>query len=126
MVKSVYRVLTSPRRNITEELVQFENNDLFFSISEGLFTLIGCLKGQTDNQVYYKEVLTTLHERVRRKRFEMRKNGSWILHHDNAPAQNALSVKTFLAKHRIPMLEHPLYPHVTFFISKDKVCVKRN
>jgi hypothetical protein len=35
--------------------------------------------------------------------------GSWILHHDNAPAHNALSVKTFLAKHKIPVLEHPPY-----------------
>jgi hypothetical protein len=59
---------------------------------------------QTINQIYYKEVLTTLHERVRRKRPEMWKNGSWILFHDNA-----LSVKTFLAKHKFPVLEHPPY-----------------
>jgi histone-lysine N-methyltransferase SETMAR len=39
----------------------------------------------------------------------MRNNGSWILHHDNAPAHNVLSVKTFLAKHKIPLLEHPSY-----------------
>jgi transposase len=66
----------------------------------------------TVNQVYYKEVLTTLREWVRRKRHELWKNGSWILHHDNAPAHNALSlktVKTFLAKHKIPVLEHPPY-----------------
>jgi hypothetical protein len=35
--------------------------------------------------------------------------GSWILHHDNTPAHNALSIKTFLAKHKIPVLEHPPY-----------------
>jgi hypothetical protein len=35
----------------------------------------------------------------------MWKNGSWILHHDNAPAHNALSVKLFLAKHK----KHPPY-----------------
>ena len=34
--------------------------------------------GQTVNQVYYKEVLTNLRERVRRH--EMWKNGSWVLH----------------------------------------------
>jgi hypothetical protein len=39
----------------------------------------------------------------------MWKNSSWILHHDNAPAHNALSVKMFLAKHKIPVLEHPPY-----------------
>jgi histone-lysine N-methyltransferase SETMAR len=66
-------------------------------------------EGQTVNQVYYKEVLIILHERVRRKRPEIWKKGSWILHHDNAPAHNALSVKTFLAMHKIPVLEHPSY-----------------
>ena len=35
----------------------------------------------------------------------MWKNGSWVLHQDNAPAQNALSIKTFLTKHTITMLE---------------------
>jgi histone-lysine N-methyltransferase SETMAR len=65
-------------------------------------------QGQTVNQVYYKKVLTTLHERVRRKRDEIWKNGSQILRHDEL-AHNALSVKMFLAKHKIPMLEHPPY-----------------
>jgi len=64
------------------------------------------LEGQTVNQVYYKEVLTNLHERVRRRRPEIWKNDSWVLHQDNAPARNTLSVKTFLTKH---MLEHPPY-----------------
>jgi hypothetical protein len=39
----------------------------------------------------------------------MWKKGSWILHHDNVPAHNALSVKMFGARHKIPMLEHPFY-----------------
>jgi hypothetical protein len=39
----------------------------------------------------------------------MWKNGSWILHPDNALAHNALSVKMCLVKHKIPMLEHPPY-----------------
>jgi len=52
-------------------------------------------EGQTVNQVYYKEVLTNLREWVRRRRPEIWKNGSWVLHQDNAPAHSALSVKTF-------------------------------
>ena len=69
-------------------------------------------EGQTVNQVYYK-VLTNLRERVRRRRPEMCKNGSWVLHHDKAPAHNALSVKTFLTKNKITVLEHPPYsPHL--------------
>ena len=53
--------------------------------------------GQTLNQVYYLEVLERLRERVRRKRPERFANNSWILHHDNAPAHTALSVREFLA-----------------------------
>ena len=39
----------------------------------------------------------------------MWKNDSWILHQDNAPAHNALSVKQFLTDKRIPVLEHAPY-----------------
>ena len=39
----------------------------------------------------------------------MWKNGSWMLHRDNALAHNVLSVKTFLAKHKITVSEHPPY-----------------
>ena len=53
--------------------------------------------GQTVNQVYYLEVLKRLREKVRRKRPELFANNSWILHHDNALAHTALSVREFLA-----------------------------
>ena len=66
-------------------------------------------EGQTVNQVYYKNVLTTLREHVRRRRPDMWKNASWILHHDNAPAHNAPSLKSYLAKNNIPVMEHPPY-----------------
>jgi hypothetical protein len=55
------------------------------------------------------EVLTNFRERVKRKRPEMWVNDSWILHHDNAFAHNALPVNMFLAKHKIPMLKRPPY-----------------
>ena len=74
-----------------------------FPTSEGFFTWTG---GQTVNQVYYKEILTKLRERVRR-RPEMWKNGSWVLHQENSPAHNALSVKMFLMKRKITVFEHP-------------------
>jgi len=64
--------------------------------------------GQTVNQQCYTEVLTKLFERMRRKRPELWSNG-WILHQDNAPAHNALSVKQFLANKNITVLEHPPY-----------------
>jgi hypothetical protein len=57
--------------------------------------------GQMVNQAYYVEILKWLHEVVRRKRPELWPN-NWILHHNNAPAHNALSVKQVLAQ-----MEHP-------------------
>jgi len=56
---------------------------------------------QTVNQVYYKEVLTNLRERVKRRKPEMWENGSWVTHPDKSPAHNTLSVKTFLTKRKI-------------------------
>jgi len=36
-------------------------------------------------------------------------SNSWILHHDNAPAHTALSVREVLATKQITVLEHPAY-----------------
>ena len=63
---------------------------------------------QMVNQQYYIEVLTKLHEHVRKKRPELWRN-RWILHQDNVPAHNALPVKQFLATTNITVLEHPPY-----------------
>jgi len=65
--------------------------------------------GKTVNQVYYLEVLERLHEKVRRKRPKLFANNSWILHHDNAPACTALSMREFLATKQIAVLEHPAH-----------------
>ncbi|KAF6272388.1 hypothetical protein mRhiFer1_009549 [Rhinolophus ferrumequinum] len=62
---------------------------------------------QTVNQVYYLEVLKRPREKVRRP--ELFANNSWLLHHDNAPAHSALSVREFLASKQITVLEHPPY-----------------
>ncbi|KAL1454506.1 hypothetical protein WDU94_010745 [Cyamophila willieti] len=66
-------------------------------------------EGQTITQYYYLEVLTRLREKIRKKRPELWNEKSWFLHRDNAPAHSAFSVKTFLAKYNIPVLEHPPY-----------------
>jgi len=65
--------------------------------------------GQTVNQVYYLEVLERLREKVRRKQPKLFANNSWILHHNNAPAHTALSVREFLATKQITVLEHLAY-----------------
>jgi histone-lysine N-methyltransferase SETMAR len=41
----------------------------------------------------------------------------WILHQDNEPAHNALSVKQFLANKNITVMEHP--PHSPDLASCD-------
>ena len=78
---------------------------VFFDI-QGIVMVEWVPSGQMVNWQYYIEVLTKLRERVRRKRLELWRNG-WILHQDNAPAHNALSVKQFLATKNITVLEHP-------------------
>jgi len=56
---------------------------VFFDI-RGIVHVDWVPEGQIVNQVYYKEVLTNLRERERRRRPKMWKNGSWVLHQDNA------------------------------------------
>jgi len=85
--------------------------------------------GQIVNQVYYLDVLKRLREKVRPKRLKLFANNSWILHHDNAPAQTALSVSEFLATKQITVLEHPacsldLAPSNYFLFLKIKEILK--
>jgi hypothetical protein len=46
---------------------------------------------------------------VRRKRPELWQSGEWWLHHDNAPAHKALSVKQFLTKNSMIQVLNPPY-----------------
>jgi transposase len=62
-------------------------------------------QGQKVNQEHYVELLKRLREALRRKMPELLPN-DWILHHDNAPAHKALSVKQFLAQKSITDTEH--------------------
>ena len=66
-------------------------------------------QGQTVNQHFYKEVLSRLIARIRRSRRDSWENKRWILHHDNAPAHSALSIRQFLAERQVATLEHPPY-----------------
>ena len=57
----------------------------------------------------YKEILQLLLRSVREMRRELWQDKSWLLHHDNAPAHNALSIRQFLAEKNIAVLEQPPY-----------------
>jgi len=54
--------------------------------------------------------------------------GSWLFHHDNAPAHNALSIQEFLAKNNITVLKQPpdLAPCEFFLFPKLKEFMKGN
>ena len=66
-------------------------------------------QGQTINQQVYKEILWLLLRSVHEERRELGQDKSWLLHYDNAPAHNALSIRQFLAEKNIAVLEQPLY-----------------
>ena len=70
-------------------------------------------QGQTVNQQCYSEVVTRLRESVRRKRPGLWPD-KWILHHDSAPAHDALRVRDFVAKNCIKKMYSPPYPPAIF------------
>jgi len=66
-------------------------------------------QGQTVNQFYYREILERLRKRVVRVRPPSIAN-NWMLHHDNAPCNMAISAIKFLAKKGIPVVPQPPTP----------------
>uniref|UniRef100_A0A2S2Q787 Mariner Mos1 transposase n=1 Tax=Sipha flava TaxID=143950 RepID=A0A2S2Q787_9HEMI len=81
---------------------------VFYDI-EGIFHYEFVSRGQIVNQVFYKDVLIRLQERIRKKRPEKWRSEIWYLHHDNAPTHSALSIREFLAEKKIPAVPHPPY-----------------
>ena len=86
---------------------------------------------QTVNQHVYKEILQRLLCSVREKRRDLWESNTLLLHHDNAPAHTALSIRKFLADKNITVLEQPLICqlllHVTFsFSPKLKTSLKEH
>jgi len=82
---------------------------IYFFYANGIVHSEFVPNGQTVNQAFYLQVLKHLHGAVRRKRPELWQSGEWWLHHDNAPAHKALSVKQFLTKNSMTQLLHPPY-----------------
>ena len=63
----------------------------------------------TVNKKYYLEVMWRLQKAIRRKRTELWKNQSWILHYDNAPVHTSMLVREFLAKNKTVLMPQPPY-----------------
>ena len=66
-------------------------------------------QGQTVDQHVYKEILWGLLRSMCEKRRKLWQNNTWLLHQDNAPAHNALSIRQFLTERNVTVLDHPLY-----------------
>ena len=49
-------------------------------------------------------------EAIRRKRLELWKSNSWLLHNDNAPAHSSFLVRNFLAKNNNVIMPQPPFP----------------
>ena len=76
----------------------------------GIVNKVFVPSGQTVNHAIYKDVFERLRKWVLRVRRDIADN--WVLQHDNAPANTALSIREFLAKKNIPLLPHPPYSPV--------------
>jgi histone-lysine N-methyltransferase SETMAR len=64
-------------------------------------------EGTTVNQIFCVEVLKRVTDAVRRKRGDLWRDCSLILHHDNALAHPSLPVSQFLAGEGISAMDHP-------------------
>jgi hypothetical protein len=91
--------VTGPNKN---------NDELFFVITRALYTLRFIKKGQTVNWHSYLEILGTILEALRQERHRLWPDAC-ILHQDNVPANDMLSVWEFWAKTFMTKLDHPLY-----------------
>ena len=108
-----------------------QNNVADFFYIRGIVHYEFVPTGQTVNHVYYLEVLGRLCEKVGRKQPELFASNSWILHHDNAPAHTALSVRETLAtlstlKETTVVFSNEVYSTFTTMSSQtlsDHVCI---
>jgi len=87
------------------------------------------LCGQTVKKTVVPEVLVRLRDAVCRKRPELWENWTWMLHHDNAPAQVSLLIHSYPAKHQTSTAPNPPYspdlaPADFFLFPKLKTTLK--
>ena len=70
---------------------------VFFDV-HGIIYLEFLPQGQTSNQNICKNILRRLMYSIQEKRRELLETKSWLLHLDNTPAHNALSIRQFFAE----------------------------
>ena len=109
--------------------VEVQNQAHADHVMRGIVHMEFLPQGQTVNQHVYKEILRRLLHSVCEKRRELWQDNAWLLHQDNAPAHNALSICQFLAKKNVTVLDHPPYspdlaPCDFFLFPKFKEVIK--
>jgi hypothetical protein len=78
------------------------------------------LAGQTVNSAYYCDVLRRLRETVRTLYPELRRQKSWLLHHDNAPSHTFIFTTDFLTKRQ----NVTVVPHTPYFSLFPRLKIK--
>ena len=107
---SQWRHSNSPRpKNARQVKSNVKTMLTCFSDAKGIVRKEFVPPGQTVNQTFYLDVLRRVRNSVRRKRPDMWRSGEGWLHHGNAPAHTAFSVRQFLTKNDITPLTHPPY-----------------
>jgi hypothetical protein len=61
------------------------------------------------NSRFYCNVLRRQREDVRRRRPELWREHTWLLHHDNAPSHTSVLTQQFLAKNIMAFIPHQSY-----------------
>ena len=88
-------------------------------------------RGETVNKEFYLNILKRFREAVRRKKSEAWTNNTWMLHHDNAPAQASLLIREFLTKHQTTVVPPATLlsrfgPCRLFLVPEVKILTKRS
>jgi len=86
-------------------------------------------RGQMVNTQLYQEVSAPMRDPVRRKSPELWENHTRTLHHDNAPTQASLLIRSHMSKHQTFVVPHPPYspdlaPADFFLFPKTKTTLK--
>ena len=99
---------TAPEEGTNEPFADKDYAHLFFDY-RGLVRQEFVPHGTTANAAFYKSVLKRLREKVRRKRLDLWRDQSWLLHHDNARPHTALMIQEFLSRNSLPTVPQPPY-----------------
>jgi histone-lysine N-methyltransferase SETMAR len=94
-----WKTSVSPRPKKAHVMSPSEDNAHLFFDHKGIVHVEFLEQGQTVNQHCYLEILERLNEAVRWRRPELWLE-VWILHHDNAPVHDELTVGSFWPKNR--------------------------